>query len=228
MRIHYFQHGSFEGPAEIEHWATREGHTITGSHVYRGDTLPQLESFDMLVIMGGPMSVNDEQTHAWLANEKQLVRASVEAGRSVFGICLGAQMIANALGARVYRAAEKEIGWFPVCRSASEGLTAAFPEEFTPLHWHGETFDLPARAVRLAATAVVPNQGFQIGPRVIGLQFHLEATTASVQQLVENAAQEIEAGKPFQQSPETIVREAALRSQHVHPILHTILQFLTS
>ena len=228
MRIHYLQHVQFEGPAAIEQWAVCNGHPITGSHLYRGDPLPRLESFDMLVIMGGPMSVNDERTHAWLANEKRLVRESAEAGRSVLGVCLGAQMIASALGTRVYRAAEKEIGWFPVRRSTAEGLAANLPEEFTPLHWHGETFDLPAGAVRLAETTAVPNQGFQIGRSIIGLQFHLEATVTSVQQLVENAAQEIEAGKPFQQSAETIVMLAAAKSREVDPILHTVLQYLAN
>lgn len=228
VRIHYLQHAAFEGPAAIEEWAAAAKHTVTGSHLYRGDPLPEVDSFDALVIMGGPMSVNDENEHAWLSKEKRLVRASIDAGRCIIGVCLGAQMIANALGARVYRAAEKEIGWFPVRRSTAEGLGAVLPEEFTPLHWHGETFDLPAGAVRLAETAAVPNQAFQVGKRVVGLQFHLEATPESVQELVDNAAHEIDARKQFQQSPDIILKDAALMSAEVRPILQAVLRNLLS
>src|SRR6185312_16916190 len=149
------------------------------------------------VIMGAPMSVNDEHLYPWLKEEKILVGNAIESRRAVLGICLGAQMIASAMGAPVYRGREKEIGWFPVRRVAGSGAGALFPKTFTPLHWHGETFDLPAGAIRLAETDAVPNQAFQVGS-AIGLQFHLEATPESIRQLVDNAAHEIEADKPFQ------------------------------
>ncbi|MBV8903028.1 MAG: amidotransferase, partial [Acidobacteriia bacterium] len=151
---------------------------------------------------------------------------AIESGRAVLGVCLGAQMIASAMGARVYAAAEKEIGWFPVSRVPAEGLGALLPETFTPLHWHGETFDLPAGAVRLAQTDAVPNQAFQLGRTVIGLQFHLEATPLSVELLVENAAHEIQSGKPFQQSPAAIVAQTPQVSTLVRPVLRRVLDHL--
>src|SRR5579875_2938644 len=132
MRIHYLQHVEFEGPAAIADWAARASHFFTGSHVYRGDALPALSDFDMLVSLGGPMSVNDEREHPWLREEKELVRRAIESGHAVLGICLGAQIMASALGARIYRAVEKEIGWFPVHRVTAEGAGALFPERFTP------------------------------------------------------------------------------------------------
>ncbi|MGH9585456.1 MAG: type 1 glutamine amidotransferase [Acidobacteriaceae bacterium] len=226
MRIHVLQHVGFEGPAAIEDWARRAKHVISRSRLDEGETLPGLEDFDLLVVMGGPMSVNDEEHHPWLKEEKALVRRAIEAGRAVFGVCLGAQMIASAMGARVYRGREKEVGWFPARRVTASGAGALFPETFTPLHWHGETFDLPAGAVRLAETNAVPNQAFQLGS-AIGLQFHLEATPESVQQLVDNAGDDIERGKPFQQAAQEIVAQTAQACADAQAILHGLLEHIS-
>lgn len=225
MRIHVLQHVAFEGPAAIEDWARRSGHAITCSRLDKSEPLPALTVFDLLVVMGGPMSVNDEHLHPWLKEEKALVRSAVASGRAVLGVCLGAQMIAAAMGARVYRGTEKEIGWFPVRRVTATGAGALFPETFTPLHWHGETFDLPAQAVRLAETDVVPNQAFQLGS-AIGLQFHLEATPKSVQQLVDNAAHDIESGKPFQQPPSELLAQTPQASSAAQVILFNLLDHI--
>lgn len=225
MRMHYLQHAEFEPPAAILDWAHDREYAVTASHLYRGDPLPSVDSFDLLVIMGGPMSVTEENIYPWLIGEKELVRQAVRAGKAVLGVCLGAQMIAAALGARVYRAAEKEIGWFPVRRVAATGVGAELPEEFVPLHWHGETFDLPPGAVRLAETAAVPNQAFQVGVRVLGLQFHLEATAESVAALVKNCAGEINIGK-YQQPAEQIAA-GAKRSLENLPVLWSVLDHIT-
>jgi GMP synthase-like glutamine amidotransferase len=224
MNIHYLQHVAFEGPAAIAQWAQDRGHQFTGTHLYRGEALPQVTDFDLLVIMGGPMSVLDESEYAWLRAEKQLVREAIAAQRSVLGICLGAQMIADALGARVYPGPEKEIGWWPVRRVSTAGIGALLPEVFTPLHWHGETFDLPAQAVRLAETDPVPNQAFALGKRVLGLQFHLEATPESVRELVVADGASIRPGR-YQQPAETILNSAQ-HGQAVHPMLYQLLDFL--
>ncbi len=226
MRIHYLQHVTFEGPAAIEDWAREAGHDLTGTHLYCDVVLPDPAAFDLLVVLGGPMSVNDEQGHLWLREEKRLVRRVIESGRAVLGICLGAQMIASAMGARVYKTSQKEIGWFPVRRVTTEGAGALLPETFIPLHWHGETFDLPVGATRLAETDMIPNQAFQLG-HSIGLQFHIEATPQSVSVLVENAAHEIQEGKPFQQEPQAIVAQARRASVVVRPVLRKLLNYLT-
>ncbi len=226
MRIAVLQHVPFEGPAGIADWAAARGADLAVSHLYRGDLLPALAAFDMLAAMGGPMSVNDEAQHTWLTPEIALVRDAIGAGKIVFGACLGAQMIAKAMGAKVYAAQNKEIGWFPVNRTEAahpvfEGLPATFPA----YHWHGETFDLPLGAVRLAETASTPNQAFAIGNRVLGLQFHIEATPASAMDLLQNAADEIGSG-PFEQSPDTI-RAGVDTCASLKPLLDRVLANLT-
>lgn len=226
MRIHYLQHVSFEGPAAIVSLAKAAGHSVSGSRPDLGEALPDPADFDLLVIMGGPMSANDDGQHPWLTPEKKLIARAMEQGLALLGVCLGAQMMAAALGAPIYRASEKEIGWFPVQRVSQEGLGSLFPPSFTPLHWHGDTFDLPRGAVRLASTGCVPNQAVQFGPRALGLQFHLEATGQSVQELVANAAGDIEPGKPFQQAPDTILAGAPQADARLHPILSQILASL--
>jgi GMP synthase-like glutamine amidotransferase len=221
MRIECIQHAEFEGPGGIAEWAGLAGHSLCRTLLHEGRPLPEVDSFDMLVVLGGPMSVHDENKYPWLAREKALIRAAIEGGRTVLGICLGAQLIAEAMGARVYPAAEKEIGWFPVRRVTTDGLGAILPEMFTPLHWHGETFDLPAGAVRLAETDAVPNQAFQIGRRTLGLQFHLEATRQSVSQFIRNMGDDVGRGT-FEQAPAAIL-ECDRQVAAIRPILISIL-----
>jgi GMP synthase-like glutamine amidotransferase len=194
MRIHVLQHVPFEGPARIAYWARKQGHGLTVSHLYAGDPLPEIDAFDRLVVMGGPMGVADEAEHSWLRPEKARIADAIAAGRSVVGICLGAQLIAEALGARVYRNAHKEIGWFPIQLTdagRAHPLCEGLPAEQTVFHWHGDTFDPPAGAAHLAHSAGCAHQAFALGHRVLGLQFHLESTPDSVDAICANAAAEI-------------------------------------
>jgi GMP synthase-like glutamine amidotransferase len=205
MRMAALQHVPFEGPASIADWARSRGISMTVAHLHRGDSLPDLGEFDMLTVMGGPMGANDEAEFAWLAPEIALVREAAGAGKIVLGVCLGAQIIAKALGAKVSKGTEKEIGWFPVRRTEDKHpLFEGLPEVFAAFHWHGDTFGLPAQAVRLASTSVTPNQAFAVGKTILGLQFHMEATEESVTALIENAAGDIGEGA-FQQQPDAML-----------------------
>ncbi|MDR3763129.1 MAG: amidotransferase [Acidobacteriota bacterium] len=227
MRVHILQHVEFEGPAEIAAWALAGGHAVAFTHLWRNDPLSTVHDFDLLVVLGGPMSVNDEGALPWLVAEKRVVREAIAAGKALLGVCLGAQMIANVLGARVYPGPQKEIGWSPVHRVSQAGAGAVLPGEFTPLHWHGETFDLPLGAELLASTDAVPHQAFQFGRRVVGLQFHLEATPESVSGLAVHCASEIEQGKPGQQTVAEIVEQAPRASRLTHPLQHNLLDYLS-
>jgi GMP synthase-like glutamine amidotransferase len=226
MRIHFLQHVPFEGPAAIADWARARNHTLSGSRLDLGEPLPGLADLDWLVVMGGPMGVADVAAYPWMEPELRLIRQAVDSDRRVLGICLGAQLIAHALGARVYPASDKEIGWFPV--EAIDGDTIGafdgFPPRFTPLHWHGDTFDLPPGAMLLARGPSCPNQAFQLGRWALGLQFHLEATPESVETLVDHCAEEIGDG-PWEMAPAEICKCAA-HCAAVSPILQAVLNYL--
>ena len=226
MRMAVLQHVEFEGPAAVADWAAGRGFPLRVFHLYRDTTLPSLSDFDMLTVMGGPMSANDEAQLGWLGPEIALVREAIAADKTVLGICLGAQIIAKALGARVYRGSAKEIGWFPVQQTAgSHPLFDGLPDSFTPLHWHGETFDLPQEARLLAKSKITATQAFAVGQRVLGLQFHMEATEESVRELLNSAAQEIGHGV-FEQQPDTILAHLS-QCARLRPLLDTVLDRLT-
>jgi GMP synthase-like glutamine amidotransferase len=202
MKIHWLQHVPFEGLGSIAVWAMDHGFPLTGSRLFAGDVLPPPTAFDLLVVMGGPMSANDERVHAWLGPEKRFIDQTIKAGRSVLGICLGAQLIASAAGARVYPNDHKEIGWFPVERTSRASETAvgrALTQRTEVFHWHGETFDLPRGGVHLARSEGCRHQAFALGQRIVGLQYHLETTPQSARALIAHCRHEL-TDAPYVQS----------------------------
>jgi GMP synthase-like glutamine amidotransferase len=205
MRAHIFQHIPFEGPGNIEPWLKNAAYEISFTRFYESQELPGINDVDFLVIMGGSISVNDESKHSWLIKEKQFIRDFISAGKPVLGICLGSQLIASAMGARVYPNHNKEIGWFPVRGLVSPAPPIfRFPESFLAFHWHGETFDLPPGAVQLARSEACENQAFQIGRSVIGLQFHLETTPGSLSDMISRSGAELVFAKYIQSESEIL------------------------
>jgi len=227
MRAHYLQHVAFEGLGSIEPWLREAGYDITATRFFESAELPEPREIDLLVVMGGPMSVNDEADYLWLAAEKKFIAEAIRAEVPVLGICLGAQLIAAAIGGRVYPNKVKEIGWLPVHRvSENSADVFRFPETTTVFHWHGETFDLPPGAVRLAESEACTNQAFQLGKSVIGLQFHLETTTVSAKSLVDNCRNELIAA-PFIQSEESILAASPARFLEINGLMAELLGYLT-
>lgn len=209
MRLHYFQHEPFEGLGLIEEWAISKGFAISSTHFYKGESLPDLEEIDWLVIMGGSMSVNDEEKLPWLVTEKAFVKKAIESGKVVFGICLGAQMIANVLGSKVYPNVSKEIGWFPILWNPEAMSDAKFkhiPPILNVLHWHGETFDLPNEAMLLAESKACVNQAFLYREKVVGLQFHLEFNDRSTDEMLHYCSHELKE-ELYVQSAEKIISQ---------------------
>ena len=226
MNVHVFQHVAFEGLGSIASWLDAHGMVTTRTRFYRNDPLPALDTVDMLIAVGGPMSANDEASLPWLVGERQFVRDAVARDIPVLGVCLGAQLIASALGARVFRSAVKEIGWLPIHGLPAPKPLFRFPSECLVFHWHGETFDLPEDAVRLAESASCANQAFQLKNNVIGLQFHLETTVESAQSLVEHCRDELVPG-PYVQCEQEL-RAIPASTYHVaNALMGDVLAYLT-
>lgn len=206
MRILCLQHVAFETPSTIADWARDRRHPLTCVLMHEGVRLPCLEDIDMLVLMGGPMSVHDEADLPWLADEKQYVSRAIAAGKRVLGVCLGAQLIAEVLGGKVTKNRWREIGWFPMQRTPGvpASLERLLPPSLPGFHWHGETFSLPPGAVRLASSAACANQVFAWGDRVLGMQCHLEVTPDDARELGSACADEL-VDAPYVQDAATIM-----------------------
>jgi GMP synthase-like glutamine amidotransferase len=227
MKAHCLQHESFEGMAAIEPWLKKNNFKISYTRFYESAELPSSGDIDWLIIMGGGMSVNDEQQYPWLITEKQFIRQCIENGKVVIGICLGSQLIANALGARVYRNNQKEIGWFPIrkIQPVNSRIFEALPDEITVFHWHGETFDLPPGAELIASSEACKNQIFVIGDRAIGFQCHLETTADSLTSLSEACKSELTPATYIQSEEEMILGEKKY-SDKMHKVLFQVLDNL--
>lgn len=207
MRVHCLQHVAFEGLGGIEPWLTERGYRLSCSRLYAGEPLPKPDDFDWLIVIGGPMGANDEDVYPWLAAEKTLISQWIDAGKRVLGLGLGAQLIAASLGAMVCKNEQREIGWFPIERTAeamAHPLGRLFPSRSVVFQWHGDTFALPVGAVRLASSEACRNQAFAIGDQVLALQFHLHMTPAGAAQLVEQCDADLKPG-PFVQAAERIL-----------------------
>ena len=212
LRIHYFQHVPHEGLGSINEWVSSNGHSLTSTKFFEDPRLPGVNDIDWLIIMGGPMNVNDEEHYPWLADEKIFIHKAIDAGKTVIGICLGSQLLSAVLGARVYKNTENEIGWFDVelTPSAQSGkLLSGMGNSLRPFHWHGDTFDLPDGAVHLASSAGCRNQAFIFGNKVLGLQFHLEPTADLLLQMIKGGREELTTGK-YIQSEEEILKNMQL------------------
>lgn len=210
MTVHSLEHQSYEGPGTISVWAQARGHTLTRTALYAGERLPPLAAFDLLVIMGGSMNIYQHRDHPWLTAEKAFLAEVIGAGKPVLGICLGAQLLADVLGGKVFQNAEKEIGWWPVRVFDRRPPFATFPERLTVMHWHGDTFTLPPGARRVADSAGCPNQAFVHGERVVGLQFHLEQGPVDVSDLAAACAADLVPARYVQTRAELISRQPDL------------------
>ncbi|WP_417067187.1 type 1 glutamine amidotransferase [Niveibacterium terrae] len=226
MRVHVLQHVPFEALGSIDAWLAARDARVSWTRIYESAALPALAEFDLLIVLGGPMSVHDGELHPWLADEEALIGEAVRAGKAVLGICLGAQLIASSLGAAVHRGTHKEIGFFAIEAVASTDAKAfRFPDSVEVFHWHGETFALPDGAVLLAKSTACAHQAFQFGPRAIALQFHLETTAASAALMLEHCADELIPG-PFIQSAEAIRARPAARYAQINALMGEVLDYL--
>jgi len=226
VKVQVLQHVPFEGLGSIEAWLSQRRASVQFTRFYQSPVLPDLRSVDFVIAMGGPMSVNDEREFPWLKGEKAFIREAVRRGLPVLGVCLGAQMIASALGARVFPNAHKEIGWFPVRAADGNSDAFRFPDQATVFHWHGETFDLPAGAIHLARSSGCEHQAFQVGASAIGLQFHLETTPETADQIIRHCRDDLVPGEYVQN--EAVLRAAPDEAYRgINRLMDEVLSYLT-
>jgi GMP synthase-like glutamine amidotransferase len=226
MRLHYLMHVPFEGLGSMEGWFVARGYTLTRTRLFAHEALPDVSTFDGLVVMGGPMGVDDERHHAWLAEEKKFIEKAIARDIPIVGVCLGAQLIADVLGAKVKRNQQPEIGWFPVTLTPSGAASPhlqGFPQAFMAFHWHGDTFEIPHEAERLARSDACDNQAFAY-KNVIALQFHLETLPSGAMDLCIHCAKDL-VKAPYVQPARTMLNTAS-RFTESHRLVHVLLSNL--
>ncbi len=207
MKIAVLQHIAFEGPGMIVDWANENGSEIIVYESYNG-ALPEFGSFDLLIVLGGPMSANDN--FDWLEQEKLLIKQAIDENVLVFGICLGAQLIAKILGGVISKNPEKEIGWYPL-----DCMYNFLKPDFSVFHWHGETFSIPEGAQLIASSKACANQAFVYGDNVLALQFHLEMNEAGIRDIVLNCESELGKGNFVQTKIELLSNLAQVEACRV-------------
>jgi len=214
MKIHCIQHVEFETLGTILEWIEERKHSLSTTYLYENCNFPSLNNFDLLIIMGGPMNIYEYEKYPWLREEKTFIKEAVSEGKAVLGICLGAQIIADVLKAKVFKNNYNEIGWFPVFtvkqEKSSTLLLEGIPKELSAFHWHGDTFDLPEGAVRLFESKACKNQGFLYKTRIIGLQFHLEMSNKTINNVMKNCKDELVEGIYIQNEGEMLNKESFL------------------
>lgn len=225
MRIHYILHAEFEKLGVIENWINENKHTATGTHTYQGETLPDVNNFDMLIIMGGPQSAVEYEKYPYLKDEIELTKQAIQANKIVLGICLGAQIIGLALGAKAEVSPYKEIGIYPITlhnNAQSDPLFSKFPNEFNVMHWHSDMPGLAQEAVLLAQSEGCPRQIFRYGDRVYGFQCHMELTEELINAMAEHCSEDLKPS-PYVHSKADLLR---LDLTTINQKMYMILDYL--
>ncbi len=220
------QHTASEGPGLVLPELTRRGWRTEVCELWRGGLPPARHDFKFVLVLGGPMNIYQHRDFPWLVAEKKWLSETLEKGVAVFGICLGAQLLADVLGARVVQNPEYEVGWWPVeFTDGARSCFAGLPERATFMHWHGDTFALPEGAIPLASTLACPNQGFLWNNRVLGLQFHPEVDENLAAAFAVDEGGNWPSGR-FVQDPERLRADALARLPDSAATLGSFLDFL--
>lgn len=228
MKILSISHASFERLGHIETWAHKKNHIIRKVNPYRGETLPKVNDFDFIIIMGGPQSMLRMKDAPYLADEIEFIKQALKLNKPILGVCLGAQLIAEALGAKTERSPHQEVGMYLIellDAAKDDPVFQQFPHKFEVMHWHYDMPGLPEGAVLLAKSEGCPHQAFRYGDRVYGLQFHFEMTENLLNVMVENyiadLIQKSEYIRPVREILETDCSEINLK-------LESILEYLSN
>ena len=236
MRVHYIQHVAFEGLGAMQPYLLDKGHDLSVTHLHAGEALPAVDALDWLIVMGGPMGIYDDEDYPWLKAEKVFIKQAIDAGKTVLGVCLGAQLIADVLAdvlgstidkRAVYAGQHKEIGWFDMHKSEELDETVlgnVFPDALEAFHWHGDMFDVPKGTKAVGSSVACPNQGFVYDNRVVVFQFHLETTPESAAALIENCGDELD-GSIYVQSAQEMLSDKQ-RFRQLNQTMYAVLDAL--
>jgi GMP synthase (glutamine-hydrolysing) len=216
MKVIIIKHIDIEGPGTIADFLNDKGIPYEVIDIFNGEPLPDsLSNTTAIIILGGPMNVYEEDKYPFLKDEDEFLKEVIGKDLPALGFCLGAQLIAKAKGAIVKKAPEKEIGWFKISlnrNGLNDPLFQGFPRDINVFQWHGDTFEIPEGAHKLAESEICPNQAFRIGKKIYGLQFHVEVTEEMIQQWFDSYKDEIESLKGLV-NPNQVISDAKLRSK---------------
>ena len=222
-RVLIFQHAEPEHPGLITTALKSVGVEAEIIRTDLGGALPpSLEGSDGLIVMGGPQSVYEEDRFPYLKDEKRLTREAVDSGKPVLGVCLGSQIIADVLGADVRPGGDIELGWRDVRRSpavADDEVLSSLPDSFTPMHWHGDVFDLPAGAASIGGSDMTSVQGFVYGGHVYALLFHLELTRQQIEAMADLFPDDL---RKANVDPATLLNEMPARLEALRAVAHNV------
>jgi GMP synthase (glutamine-hydrolysing) len=199
MNVLIIKHVDIEGPGLIEYCLRKEKLSYWTINLEKGNPLPKLDPLSLIILLGGPMNVYEENRYPFLKYEDLFIKEAIQRGKFVLGICLGAQLIAKALGAKVFKAPAKEVGWFDVSLTEiglQDPLFSNLPKTFPVFQWHEDTFDIPKSAKLIATSSSVPHQAFRYGDNAYGLQFHLEVTEEMIQEWMKTYEEELKGSQP--------------------------------
>ena len=227
MKILFVTHASFEQPGSIESWAKKHNHETQEVKPYNGEKLPAIDEYDMLVVMGGPQSPIEIDKSPYLKDEIDLIKQALKQKKRMVGVCLGAQLIAEALGAKTERSPNKEIGMYPVellGDAAIDPVFSDFPAKFDVMHWHSDMPGIVDGINLLAKSEGCPRQIFRFGDRVYGFQCHFELTKELVEGMVKHCGSDMMAGK-YVMTPDQLI---SLNYSKINAQMDKVLDYLAS
>ena len=237
LRVHYFQHIHDEGYGSPEPWLRQKDAVISHTAFHelpkgvQAGSLPAIDEVDLLIVMGGSMSVNDEEIYPWLKQEKAWIKVFIEQDKPVIGLCLGGQLIASSFGALVRKNEVQELGWWPVYavpvdKTAYPYAVFDFPEAVEILSWHGETFELPQGAILLAGNSACARQAYQYKHNVIGFQCHPESTPHALTLYLEDKDEITEYTGPYVQTAQELRQTQPAQFAPANQLLNRAITFV--
>lgn len=223
-----FRHVPFEGPGTLQDELERRRLRYREVNLYEEAAPKNLDGCNGLIIMGGPMNVYEETEYPFLKDEDRLIKEALARKIPMIGVCLGAQLMAKAAGARVTKGKKKEIGWYPLYLTEEAKTDPAFkglPREIEVFQWHGDTFEIPQRAVRLASSELFPNQAFRVGNNAYAFQFHIEVTAEIIKEWIDINEEELAGVKDYIDSKK-IIAESRERAEGLGKLAEIIYKGL--